>query len=202
MGVSSSQQGPSGRSLVVKHGTKRLARVFDRFTDLSLEGREEWVPPARLQVPWPDVDTYRAEEARWDAVLDLSPRGDTGESDAAHKVFELLVPEDVADLNWRGHYLAVKDMQRLSSLSEMSVAGLASHSVAFDDPSEGLIVPWPVALSAAQALAQRQPDVIADAVDKDEQEFQQEAIHGRHYAGRDGGWEVPPKRAITYDEVP
>ncbi len=42
-----------------------------------MEEREEWVPPARLKVAWADVDAFRAREAQWDAVLDLSLRGDT-----------------------------------------------------------------------------------------------------------------------------
>mgnify|MGYP003606116134 CR=1 FL=1 len=76
--------------LVLKHGTKRPARVLVRFVDPSFEGREEWVPPSRLKVPWVDVDAFRAEEARWDAVVSLSRDGDTTETDAAHRVFDLL----------------------------------------------------------------------------------------------------------------
>lgn len=185
--------------LVVRHGTKRPARILVRFVDADMEGREEWVPPARLKVAWADVDAFRAHEAQWDAVLDLSPRGDTVETEAAHRVYELLVPEEVADLDWRGHYLAAKDVPGLASLSGNAVDELVGHSASFDDPNGGLILPWPVALATARALAERQPDVIAEAVDKDEREFQREAIYGRHYPDRSGGWEVPPERVIAYD---
>jgi hypothetical protein len=165
-----------------------------------MEGREEWVPPARLKVAWADVDAFRAHEAQWDAVTDLSPRGDTPETEAVHRVFELLVPEEVADFDWRGHYLAAKDVPRLASLSGATVEELVGHSASFDDPDEGVIIPWPVAVAAARALAERQPDVIAEAVNKDEREFQREAIYGRQYSDRNGGWEVPPERVIAYDE--
>lgn len=186
--------------LVVKHGTKRPARVLVRFIDPSFEGREDWVPPARLKAPWADVEAFRAEEARWDAVLSLSPDGDTTETDAAQRVFDLLVPEDVGELRWRDHYLAVRDMQQLASIAGMPVEKLTSHGDVFDDSEKGFIVPWPVALIAAQSLAQRQTDAVADAVDRDEREFQQEAIHGHHYGGRSGEWDVPPERVVADDD--
>ena len=34
---------------VVRLGTQRPARVLVRFVDDAFEGREEWVPPARLK---------------------------------------------------------------------------------------------------------------------------------------------------------
>jgi len=45
---------------VLRHGTKKPARVLVQFEDPSMEGNEEWVPPARLKVPWEDADAYRA----------------------------------------------------------------------------------------------------------------------------------------------
>ena len=106
----------------------------------------------------------------------------------------------MAELHWRDHYLAVKDMQQFASIAGMSVENLTSHGSTFDDPERGFIIPWPVALLAAESLAQRQPDAVADAVDRDEREFQQEAIHGHHYGGRSGEWDVPPERVIAYDD--
>jgi hypothetical protein len=37
---------------VLRLGTQKPARVLVRFVDDAFEGREEWVPPARLKVPW------------------------------------------------------------------------------------------------------------------------------------------------------
>jgi len=42
--------------VVLRMGTQKPARVLVRFVDDRFEGREEWVPPARLKVPWSEVD--------------------------------------------------------------------------------------------------------------------------------------------------
>ena len=44
---------------------------------------KEWVPPVRLKVPWADDETFRALEARWAAVLKLSPDRDAPRAGAA-----------------------------------------------------------------------------------------------------------------------
>jgi hypothetical protein len=46
----------------------RPARVLVRFVDERFEGRQEWVPPARLKVPWAAVGVFREREARWDRI--------------------------------------------------------------------------------------------------------------------------------------
>jgi hypothetical protein len=40
---------------VLRLGTQRPARVLVRFADEVFEGRQEWVPPARLKARWRDV---------------------------------------------------------------------------------------------------------------------------------------------------
>lgn len=60
---------PLVQVLVRSIGSKRPARVLIRFVDAEFEGREEWVPPARLKVLWRDVDAFIARERRWDAVV-------------------------------------------------------------------------------------------------------------------------------------
>jgi hypothetical protein len=54
--------------LVVPLGTQRPARVLVRFADEACEGREEWVPPARLKVLWEDVVPFRRREEAWHRV--------------------------------------------------------------------------------------------------------------------------------------
>src|ERR1700693_5910439 len=53
---------------VLRLGTQRPARVLVRFVDECFEGREEWVPPARLKVPWLGVAPFREREQAWDRV--------------------------------------------------------------------------------------------------------------------------------------
>ena len=49
-------------------GAQKPARVLVRFVDDEFEGREDWVPPARLKVPWSEVEEYRAREERWNRL--------------------------------------------------------------------------------------------------------------------------------------
>lgn len=49
---------------VKRLGTQKPARVLVLFVDDYAEGREEWVPPARLRVPWGHVGEFMAREAR------------------------------------------------------------------------------------------------------------------------------------------
>lgn len=71
---------------VVRHGQNTPPRVLIHFVDEQMEGREEWVPPARLKVPWAEVDDFIAVEARWQAVYDLSPSNEDHEGRAAERV--------------------------------------------------------------------------------------------------------------------
>jgi hypothetical protein len=61
-----------------------------RFVDERFEGRQEWVPPARLKVPWAAVGVFREREARWDRIDKLGI-GDEPVSRAAEEVFEALI---------------------------------------------------------------------------------------------------------------
>lgn len=63
---------------VLKFGTQRPARVLVRFVD-DYEGRQEWVPPARLKVLWESVDTSRKREAEWG--LDIFQKGSGSQFD-------------------------------------------------------------------------------------------------------------------------
>ena len=61
---------------VVRFGTSRPSRVLFKFVAEVMEGREEWVPPARLKVIWAEVEQFRNREARWHAVSAESPKWD------------------------------------------------------------------------------------------------------------------------------
>jgi hypothetical protein len=69
-------QDPLVQVAVVRLGVKTPQRVLVRFVDDEFEGRQDWVPPARLKVPWSGVDEYVARERRWDEML--RPSADLG----------------------------------------------------------------------------------------------------------------------------
>jgi hypothetical protein len=185
---------------VLKHGTKTPARVLVRFEDPGMEGREEWVPPARLKVRWTEAEDFQANENRWDRVCALSPRGDTYETDAASQVFELVVAREIAELDYRSHYLSVWDLPALVGRSGVPAGSFTEDPVGFELDG-GRVVSWPVALEAARALAARHPDTILDEVAREERKYQYEAIHGCHYPGRGRGraWIVSPESIRELD---
>jgi hypothetical protein len=168
---------------VLRIGTKKPARVLVRFEDPAKEGHEEWVPPVRLKVPWADAETFRAREARWAAVLKLSPDRDAPEAGAASEVFEMLVDDEVADLDWRDAYLRISDVDRLARLSGLSAAELSSDPVGFAEDGD-LIASWPLALKVAQGVAALHADKILAQVVKEERKYQHDRIHGEHVRGR------------------
>lgn len=161
---------------VVRHGSQKPARVLVHFEDDAMEGREEWVPPARLKVPWDQAEDFKAEEARRDALTALSPRGDTTETRAAEAVIEDLVEFEVAYISGQ-HNLVVRDVAALAEQSGLSMEDLTSHELSFQNDGE-VIAPWPVMLRVAQALAGRMPEQVLAAVDQEERKLQDELING------------------------
>jgi hypothetical protein len=98
---------------VVRIGTRRPARVLVRFVDAEQEGREDWVPPARLKVPWSDVDAWLAREQRWEAVRAVSFQvEDSDEERAAWLVMDWIPRCDYARLayNRNAGLLMVSDL--------------------------------------------------------------------------------------------
>jgi hypothetical protein len=182
---------------VLKEGTKKPARVLVRFEDPAMEGREEWVPPARLKVRWDGVEAFKANEARWNAVLILAPRSGTPESYAAEEAGDLLIPDSVGSL-WRG-YLRVKDVPTLINLAGIDEGILTSHAAAFADQDDSLIVPWPVAIEIVKALLARNADPVLAVVFKEEAEARYEAVYGQHYSYKNHDRYIEPEDCAKYD---
>lgn len=79
--------------------TQRPARVLPRFADVAFEGREDWVPPARLKVRWENIAESRAWEERWDRIHSVGLPLDDSREDAAAQVIEMLFREEEVSIN-------------------------------------------------------------------------------------------------------
>ena len=168
---------------VVKVGTQRPARVLVRFVDERFEGRQDWVPPARLKVLWTAVDAFREREARWSRVEELGV-GDEPVSRAADEVFEALVDQDIARMEYREAGASrITDSGRLAELTDLDAALWAQRPDGFIEGKD-LVVPWPITEQIAAAAARRNPNPILDAVRNEENEARYHAIHGHWYRGR------------------
>jgi hypothetical protein len=59
---------PTACVRVLRFGKERPLRAKVRFLGDEFEGREDWLPRARLKAPWEEVGSWQAREERWEAV--------------------------------------------------------------------------------------------------------------------------------------
>lgn len=144
---------------VIRLGTQRPARVLIRFVDASFEGREEWVPPARLKVHWGKVEEYRARELRWERVEQSDLDQDDPRLDAANQVFELLIDEKLAWVGYRETAVSIADPAGLAELIGLSEDALAQHPDSFVEDGV-LIAPWETIEQIARAALARNPEPV------------------------------------------
>lgn len=181
---------------VLRHGSQRPARVLVKFEDEAGEGREDWVPPARLKVLWTNVAAFNAEEARWTAVQDLSPGRESAEAMAAEPVFDLVVPTEVARMWSSDGVVAFRDTAALAVLSGMSIEDLTGHETSFEHDG-AVIAPWPITLALAQALAKRLAREVLLEAEKEEQKVQDELINGFSFKRSGGHRDLDQEIAIA-----
>ncbi len=185
---------PAVRIEIVRVGTARPRRVRVRFLDEEFEGREEWIPPNRLKVPWSDVTGWQARECRWEAVRDASSHvADTPEYWAVSAVFEAVGDDLLGDgYGAIAGVLIIPDPDALVAKVGVERDPLLDHPLAFVDDDGTLVAPWAVTLSLAQQLAPRFAEQILDDVVRSEARQAQEAIYGKDYGGRNP-WYVSPE---------
>lgn len=195
------QQDPLVQVAVVRLGVKKPQRILLRFVDDEFEGLQDWVPPARLKVPWSGVDEYVARERRWDAVSRASTDASDAEELAASIIFDLLVPEDLAGLGWN----ATRGIIRIHDVAGLAGA-LNLEPGALRDPTsfeeeEDLISPWTVTVAVARRAADRELHKVLRYVEKEEADARREATYGRWSPrrGREDDW-VSPEVCQRVDE--
>ena len=187
--------------VVVRLGVKTPQRVLVRFVDDEFEGRQDWVPPARLKVPWSGVDEYKARERRWGLVSRASNDPSSAEELAASIVFDLLIPDALADLGWNATRGIVKihNVSGLANLLDVAPAALRD-TVSFEEAGD-LISPWTVTVAVAWRAAEREPHKVLRYVEKEEAGARREATYGRWHARRrrEDDW-IEPEVCQCVDE--
>lgn len=182
---------------VLQLGTRRPPRVRIRHLDDRYEGREEWVPPARLKVLWEQAESWIASEQRWAAVRDASWRPyEDPELMAVELVFEQLVDAEHAQLGWNkgAGVLTVTDAASLVAQSGIDRELLTASPLAFTESDGSLVVPWDTVFEVAQVLARKSPDKLLDYIRQEEARFRIESVHGRYTSGRRDGYYIAPER--------
>jgi hypothetical protein len=186
---------------VVRLGTQRPARVLVRFADEASEGRQEWVPPGRLQTPWERRDEFVAREARWYKIHAAGPPVDDPREGAAETVIDLLLSDGGVSMEYRGCGVArIRDAVAIAAKLGLEAEQLTRHPLAFIE--EGvLIAPWEVTELVAATAARQDPVPVLDYVAEEERTARREAIHGRWYRGgrRSSDFRVEPEQCAAYD---
>lgn len=181
---------------IIKVGVRQPPRIFIRFLDESYEGREEWVPPGRLQVAWADVGSWQARQDRWERVA-VPSEGvyDTPEYWAASTVFDVAVPEEILRMAYRGPpgVVCVSDLDKAAELLGVHPSAFVEDSRAFLDDDGTTVVPWTTTLTLAKSSAPKHIDKILGRVERDERRNRQRAIYGEYDKGRKNSWYTPPE---------
>ena len=189
--------------VVLRIGVKTPKRVLIRFVDDEFEGQQDWVPPARLKVLWPEVEAFRDREARWAGVLVASSALDSPAETAVSVVFDVLIDPAVARLGFNGTNctIAIPDVEGLAAYLDLGPEELRADPSSFEEDGN-LIAPWPTACLVAKRAVERDPEVVLRHVEREEAEARRDAIFGRHYPGRgkNDGWSVTPEICAQVDE--
>jgi hypothetical protein len=171
---------------VVRLGAQRPARALVTFADEAFEGRQEWVPPARLKARWEHVDEFRAREARWDRIEAAGLSLDDSHEDAAQTVIELLLSDDGVQMGYREFgAVRLRDPVSVATRLGLEPGQLTGHPIAFTE-NEVLIAPWDVTELIVGTAARLNPGPLLEHLAQEEREARRAAIHGRWYRGRGG----------------
>jgi hypothetical protein len=186
---------PFERVVVLKIGKPPRPRILVRHDQPEFEGREEWVPSGRLKVAWSGVERWLELESNWERVSKASCSvDDTPEHYAAALVLIAADQDDVVELEYNrsAGVGVIKDIDRLLQQLDVDRSLLEDNPLAFVDDDGFLVVPWRVTEQLVRAFAIQRPDLILPKVDEEEAEQRRDAIHGRHYGGRNP-WRVSPE---------
>ncbi|GGV05564.1 hypothetical protein GCM10010502_70620 [Kitasatospora aureofaciens] len=173
---------------VLKVGTQRPLRVRVRFVAEEAEGREEWVPPASLRVPWDQKDVWLSRQNRWDALTSDGPLNDeVVEFVAASIVFEECPMDETVSMGWnyreRG-VLYVHDATALAAMLQVSEDMFASDPRSFTDGAGTLTAPWPTTLAVTPLIAKAHAEQLVAVLAQREEQSQREAVYGQYLGGR------------------
>jgi hypothetical protein len=193
------QSGPLAQVIVEKLGTRTPVRIQVRFVDPSFEGLVDWVPPARLKVPWAQAAEFAARESRWEDVRRPAEAAAPHEVDAAEICFDKLVSSDLATIEYRAEegVVRIRDLPALAGLLGLPENQL-SHELAFVEEGD-VIAPWPITRVVATTVARQRPDELLRYVAQEEKKAQRDSTYGYNY-GRRGESHVSAEICAEVDE--
>lgn len=171
--------------IVVAIGSQKKPRVKVRFPSSDDANAIQDVPSGRLRCLWTEVSEYDTRMALWnrmrrDLLTDV-------EQAAAELVFELVIPEAVAECEWSPvrYSTLVRDEDALSSLLAVDLVTL-TDGFETSDESEGKRFPPAATLVIAEAAARAGSEVVLKHVEKEEREARHRVKNGRESVSLEG----------------
>lgn len=185
---------------VVRQGVQKPARVLVRFVGDEFEGKEEWVPPARLKVLWSEAAEYQAREQRWSRVSSAGPDSEDPRHYAAGEILDEFLDSGLATFNYReGSSITIRLPDALAAKLGLRVEQFIDYPEAFIEDG-AVIAPWPATELVARTVAEQNAKKILHRVKGEEKKAQFEAIHGRQrFGGRPDDF-VSPEIAEEVDQ--
>jgi hypothetical protein len=176
---------PSRRVRVLAIDTsKRSPRYEIEFLDGETAGKRENAPERRLRGPWSDVRRYDERMANWERVSAFELT-DVEES-AAEFVFNALIPDEVAELQWSPNMTGIIDPAKLEPLIGYPVEELVERVESFTDDDGHRVVSPEGTLLIAELACRVNPMPVLDLVVEDERTYHEKTKRGRTYADHRG----------------
>ncbi|WP_413247828.1 hypothetical protein [Sinomonas flava] len=184
---------------VLSQGAQTPARVLVRFVSDEFEGKEEWVPPARLKVPWGEAAEFQAREERWERVSSAGPHREDPREYAASEIFDEYVDSELATINYRdGDSITIKQPMVLAALLGLRVEQLTDYPEAFIVDG-AVVAPWPATLLVARTVAEQNAERVLGRVQTEEKKARYAAIHGEHLSRGRRQDHIPPEISEEVD---
>lgn len=195
---------PSERVRVVATDQrKKLPRYDVEFLDGEKAGVVENVPGSRLRGSWAGVSEYDRRMTFWARFVDEAM--DSAEDAAVSRVFEDLIPDAVAklDWNWSMSTARVVDQAKLAELIGVSPDDVLDGLDYFDNDGAQVVSPTGT-MRIAEAICRANPMPILDWVMAEEKMRQAECTQGRRITTTSGkDININPERSyqmyIEYD---
>jgi hypothetical protein len=174
---------PIVRVRVLRIGKERPLRAKVRFVDDEFEGREDWVPRARLKARWEGLGLWQAREERWEAVRHAAaPAYSSPEYWATDYVLSCVVDFGVeTGCGRNATVLSISDPNALANLLGLTTKELAEDPLAFDDDDGSLVASWATAERVARCVAPLRAGKLLAGIERREAEARRRALHGHYY---------------------
>lgn len=168
---------------------KITASIEVEFLDEE-DRRVQTVPSTRLKARWADVDAYDAQQAGWQRIDDFEL--DSVEQSAVSTVYTALIPEEVAELDWRPveNATIIKDRRRLTEIIRLPVDEMLANIQWFTTDDTTIISPAGTAM-IAEAACRAHSHTILEHVIEEEAEARHKCKHGGPHPFRKGEQSSP-----------